>query len=104
MTMALLCITTSRYQYQQLRVTAVAAVIMLEIMKDVQTGVKVQWKLSECESEFFVLFSLVFFFEIVYFLNIFVLSIWYFVVYSGLVKFHIQFGKYLLYSRRNSFQ
>lgn len=103
MTMALLCITTSRYQYQQLRVTAVAAVIMLEIMKDVQTGVKVQWKLSECESEFFV-FSLVFFFEIVYFLNIFVLSIWYFVVYSGLVKFHSQFGKYLLYSRRNSFQ
>lgn len=104
MTMALLCITTSRYQYQQLRVTAVAAVIMLEIMKDVRTGVKVQWKLSECESEFFVLFSLAFFFGIVYFLNILVLSIWYFMVYSGLVKFHSQFGKYLLYSRRNSFQ
>lgn len=70
MTMALLCITTSRYQYQQLRVTAVAVVIMLEIMKNVRTGVKVQWKLSECESEFFVLFSLAFFFGIVYFLNI----------------------------------
>lgn len=66
MTMALLCITTSRYQYQQLHVTAVAAVIMLEIMKDVRTGVKVQCKLSECESEFFILFSRFFFRDCVF--------------------------------------